>query len=456
MIVIRTSNKVYLEDPPESLLDKVKAALTLQNPAYLDAEKMNRWTGNLKKDLHFYEQNEIGLAIPRGCFPSLKRLCQETGETLQIIDRRRTHTEVDFSFTGVLRDFQEEAVENMTGYDIGTLCAPTGSGKTVMALAIIAKRRQPTLIVVHTKELLSQWRDRIETFLGIPKADIGLIGGGKKTIGKQITIGIVNSIYPIAETLKYYFGHLVVDECHRCPSRTFTEAVSAFDCRYLLGLSATPYRRDQLTKVIFWYLGQVGHKIEQQQLEAHKHIVPAEVIFRHTDFHPCADTSEEYSRALCELTQDTQRNTLIAGDVVLAAQNGTGACLVLTDRKEHAQSLSEAVEKQGVTTAVLTGDVSAKERTAIVGRLNAGEIPVLIATGQLIGEGFDCKGLTTLFLATPVSYHGRLVQYLGRVLRPAPGKSKAKVYDYVDPDGVLMAGAQKRLSVYRNNNWITN
>jgi superfamily II DNA or RNA helicase len=259
--------------------------------------------------------------------------------------------EIPFTFKGQLKPFQEEAVDGMLRKDFGTLAAPTGSGKTVMALAMIAARSQPTLVIVHTKELVNQWIERISSFLSIPAAEIGIIGDGKKTIGEYITVGIVNSVYTMADAIKEQIGFLVVDECHHAPSRTFTEAVSAFDCRYMLGLSATPYRRDGLSKLIYWYLGDCHHKIEQGDLIKSGDILRVDIITRETNFIPAADPVEEYSQMLSELTEDEERNALIAADVVTEAKSRNGVCLVLSDRKEHCNALNALVSRYGVKTA---------------------------------------------------------------------------------------------------------
>ena len=452
---IEISNHLVLTEIPDRIRQRLMTKLTFPNPAYADAVKMNRWTGNLDRELCIYQAKEHGgLIIPRGCFDSVKLAVRQAGESVQVEDHRRTLPEVDFTFAGTLKPFQDIAVQDMLRHDEGVLGAPTGSGKTVMALAIVAEHRQPTLIIVHNKELLNQWIDRIETFLDIPRAEIGQIGAGKKIIGKRITVGIVNSIYPHASLIKHLIGHLIIDECHQAPSRTFTEAVTAFDCRYILGLSATPYRRDGLSKLIYWHLGDRRHQVDRNALQEAWDIVPAEVFIRYTKFITRRDPSAEYSKMLSELTEDCSRNSLIAADVVRAASNGGGACLVLTDRREHAETLWAFVMRQGIKADVLTGELSARDREEIIGRLNAGSVPVVIATGQLVGEGFDCKCLTTLFMATPLSYHGRVIQYLGRVLRPAPGKEKARVYDYADENiGVLRASAIKRRAIYIQNQW---
>jgi superfamily II DNA or RNA helicase len=221
----------------------------------------------------------------------------------------------------------------------------------------------------------------------------------------------------------------------------------------MLGLSATPWRRDGLSRLIYWYLGDMVHEVDKQALVEAGHVLVADVVWRETDFRPSYDASEEYSRMLSELTQDPERNALIALDVAREAGNGGGVCLVLSDRKAHCEALRALLAGLGVEAAVLTGDLSNGDRQAVVEALDAGQVRVLIATGQLIGEGFDCKELSTLFLVTPIKFNGRLLQYLGRILRPAPGKDKAKVYDYLDPVGVLQNAARARQAEYMRNGW---
>lgn len=261
---------------------------------------------------------------------------------------------------------------------------------------------------------------------------------------------MVQTVYKCGDDIREYVGHIIVDECHRCPSRTFTQAVTAFDSKYMLGLSATPYRRDGLSRLIFWHLGDVVHEVKKEDLLETGDIVPAEVVIRETSFRTWLDPSEEYSTMLTELTRDPERNELIATDIVAEAKNGGGICLVLSDRKAQCETLKALLGLCDVQCEVLTGDVANGKRQAIIDRLNQGKIRVLIATGQLIGEGFDCKKLSTLFLATPIRFDGRVTQYLGRVLRPAPGKKKARIFDYVDNHvGVLKASAKGRQRVFR-------
>jgi len=361
--------------------------------------------------------------------------------------------ETDLTFSGSLKRFQAAAVKKMLTKEFGTLSAPTGSGKTVMALCMIAARRQPALIIVHTKELAFQWIAAIAQFLGIGESEVGLIGSGRHTVGEKITVALVQSLYRCADTVSQGVGHLVVDECHRAPSRTFTEAVTEFDSKYMLGLSATPWRRDNLSKLIFWHLGDVHWEIEKSQLVEEGHILRVEVVFRETSFDPYHDPVQHYSKMLLELTTDDDRNRLIASDVAKESAAGRGVCLVLSDRKKHCETLQAMLKyKHNVQADLLTGDLNNEERRHVLQRLNKGEVNVLIATGQLVGEGFDCKALSTLFLATPIRFSGRLIQYLGRVLRPDQGKKQARVFDYVDSGvDVLKAAARQRQRVYSDS-----
>jgi len=378
-------------------------------------------------------------------------LCRGHDIAYHIEDRRRTLPPIDLRFYGRLKPFQQKAVDRMGRRDFGTLSAPTGSGKTVMGLYLIAQRRQPTLVIVHTKDLALQWVERMQQFLDIPGDEIGFIGGGKKKVGNRVTVALVQSLYKCADEVSAHIGHLLVDECHRAPSRTFTDAVTEFDCKFMLGLSATPWRRDKLSQLIFWYLGDIHYKVAKAPLVEEGHIVETEVVWRETDFSPYYDPINEYSKMLSELTADDARNRQIVADVAAEVEAAVGVCLVLSDRKKHCENLQALLRfKHGVQADILTGDLTTEQRRAVIQRLEQDQVKVLIATGQLVGEGFDCRNLSTLFLATPIRFSGRVIQYLGRVMRPAPGKTKARVFDYVDVKvDALQAAARARLKVYR-------
>lgn len=451
MKIILTNN-LRLSDMDEEFRELLMEKLKIPNPKWLENERMGRWNRGVPKILRFYDTaGKKGLWIPRGYIRQLILLARKQNLEYTIDDRRRLLPSIALNFYGRLKPFQHDAVETMGAKEFGTLSAPTGCGKTVIALQMIAKRAQPAIVVVHTKDLAFQWVDRINEFLRIPKSDVGIIGAGKKRVGNQITVALVQSLYKCAEEISEYFGHIVVDECHRTPSRTFTEAVSEFDCKYMLGLSATPWRRDRLSKLIFWHLGDVHHEIDRSKMVAFGHILQAEVIERVTTFKPYYDPVNEYSKMLSELTSDDDRNMLIAADVSGVSSENTGICLVLSDRKKHCETIQFLLKyKFGVEAELLTGDLSTAQRQQVIDRLNLGEVKVLVATGQLIGEGFDCSDLSTLFLSTPIRFSGRLLQYLGRILRPGEKAKRARVYDYIDIHvDVLKTAADARKKVYQ-------
>lgn len=448
-MLLTVSHNARITGAPPNAARALRDRLTFPNPKYEENERKGFSTWNVPRYLCYLTQDKGSLAFPRGFTRQAIDILRLAKTSFSIDDQTRTLPSIDFKFTGELRDYQQQAVEATLKRQFGTLSASTGSGKTVMALDITAERQQPTLIIVHSQELAEQWIERIGEFLGIPAKDVGVIGGGKMRIGEKITVALVQSLHKCARKVAPHIGHLIIDECHKIPSRTFLEAVKAFDCRYMLGLSATPYRRDGLTSLIYLHLGDKVHEIDRRGLIDQGSIMHAEIITRETAFQSTVNPSAEYSHMLSELTQDQARNHLIVEDVAREAHNSDGVCLVLTDRTAHCETLARLLEEIGTEATILTGDLAKRKRSQIVKDINAGLVKVVVATGQLIGEGFDCKSLSTLFLASPVKFAGRLLQYLGRVLRPAPGKDKARVFDYVDTKvGVLVNAAKKRQRVY--------
>jgi superfamily II DNA or RNA helicase len=446
------SNKLVLHDIPAELYQLLIKRLEMPNPKWIENERLGRWNGKTPQTLKFYEHEPHGgLIIPRGYIRNLILSCRHRNITYELIDNRQELASVDFDFHGSLRPYQQSAVTKLLSKDFGTLSFPTGSGKTVVGLYMIAKRKQPAMVVVHTRDLVFQWMEKVREFLNIPTEEIGMIGGGKIEVGERITLAMVQTLYKCAANISQKIGFLLVDECHRAPSRTFTESVTAFDSKYMLGLSATPWRRDKLSKLIFWHLGDLHYKLERGELIKSGDVLEAEVIVRETNFRPYHDPSMEYTQMIAELVADDDRNRMIAEDIAKEARDHSGISLVLSDRKAHCETLKALLRyRHHIIAELFTGDLSPLERQNVLERLKRREFKVLIATGQLMGEGFDCRDLTTLFLTTPIRFKGRVLQYLGRVLRPAPNKKAARVFDYVDIHvEPLKTAARERLGVYQ-------
>lgn len=419
-----------------------KARLTIDNPKYAAAKKYGRWIGKkLKPQLKYYDPVPGGLRFPRGFSNQAVLLCRQLlGRDPKIVDNRRLLPEIDYQFVGALRPYQQEAMEAARGKSFGVIEAGTGSGKTVMALALIALRKQPTLVVVHTKELLYQWQERASQFLGSPP---GLVGDSQFELG-PLTIAIVNSARNRVAELVPHFGHLIVDECHRVPASLFTDVVSSFDCHYLLGLSATAYRSDdEMTKLIYFFMGDRLHQVDQAQLKATGAILAPEVIRTVTSFD--YRYRGDYQALIKALVHHEGRNLQIIGDVdKIAKEQDSGTVLVVSDRVEHCRLFEEKLQLRGVKVKLLHGQLAPELRQEIVEAVQAGEVKVLVATLQLISEGFDCPGLSSLFLTTPISFEGRLLQVIGRIMRPANNK-RPRVFDYIDENvPALLRSARAR------------
>ncbi|MCI5121848.1 MAG: ATP-dependent helicase, partial [Candidatus Electrothrix sp. AUS4] len=244
------------------------------------------------------------------------------------------------------------------------------------------------------------------------------------------------------------FGQLIVDECHRVPASLFTEVVSGFDTYYMLGLSATAFRREMgMTKLIYSYMGDRVHAVDSGMLAETGAVVRPDLIQHETEFF--APYSGEYPTLIKALPTDPKRNQQIVEDVVAMIQQGNeGTILLVSDRVAHCQTLLNNLQEKGIIAEMLTGSISLNARADIVRRVQKGEVQVLLSTLQLISEGFDCPGLATLVLATPIRFEGRLLQVVGRIMRPAEGK-KALVIDYVDAKvGVLLRSGLARADIF--------
>lgn len=443
--VLTVAGQCRLTGISRPFMAELQNRLTIDNPKYQAAKKYGRWVGrNFKQKLFFYEMAEASIVFPRGFAARSVELCKKyMGRGPQIEDCRRRLGEVEFNFQGELRPYQQEAVTAIQRKHFGVLVAGTGSGKTIMALAVIAQRRQPTLIIVHSRELMYQWEERIRQFMGL-KA--GLIGDSKFDL-QPLSIAIVNTARRRLDELVPCFGHLVVDECHRVPASLFTEVVTRFDSYFMLGLSATAYRReDGLTRLIYLYMGDRVHQVDPEKLRQSGAVLKPEFIQRATDFKYVFRGN--YQSLMNSLTKNAARNQQITDDIYQEALDSKGTILVVSDRVAHCQQLANLLVGKGLQVSILTGKQSARDRSAIVKSLHRGEVKVLVSTLQLVGEGFDAANLNTLVLTTPIKFSGRLHQVIGRILRPASGK-QPRVIDYVDDRvGVLKNSARIRRKAY--------
>ena len=429
---------------PVALRRVIGDALTVENPAYREAEERGRSTRDLEPELRYYRQADDGaLVVPRGAGDIVRALCKEHGVGYTVAHETVVAEPVVFAERVTLSAAQERAVGEMLARRTGVLCAPAGSGKTVMAMAMIARRQQPAVVIVHTRELAHQAIARAVAVLGLDEAEIGLIGDGQCRVGARLTVALVQSLARGIPPALRRVGFVLVDEAHHCPALQMMAVVSQFPARFIAGMTATPYRRDGLDRVIHFFLGETRATIDAADLA--DRLVHPRVIKRETGLRPEGDS---FSEIVGQLVADRARNALIVGDIVRGVKVGR-RCLVLSDRVEHVEELTRLLRAEGVAAAALHGRLGKKVRAQVVEDLATGALDVAVATGSLVGEGFDCPRLDTLFLATPVSFRGRVVQYIGRVSRSAPGKTDAIVMDYCDDNQMLWSTFRNRLGVYR-------
>ena len=424
-ILLQQNISVQRDGLTTPLINFLKEELNFTNSEYFIKKKSGKNTFGTEKYFKLVEETENQIIIPRGFIGKLLRFCKEQNLEFDFQDNRKLRNEISYTFNATLRNHQEKSIESVSKKDFGVIVAPPASGKTIMGLKIIADKRQPALIVVHRKQLLEQWQERVQAFLGIPKQEIGIIGQGKTKIGKQITIATIQSLPKQIEQIHNQFGTILVDECHHIPAETFRNTIDKLNTFYLYGLTATPFRKYNDDKLIFAFLGEIISEITSNEIENFQH---AQIIVRNTNldvpFNSKTDNFETLSKIL---VHDSERNKLILNDINKEIQKGK-RIVIITERKEHIDTLYIFL-KQSYEVVTLSGDDSESNRKSKRQTLLQGNFQVLITTGQYFGEGSDLPNINSLFLVYPFSFKGKLIQYIGRVQR---SEINPTIYDYRD------------------------
>lgn len=428
------ANQIYFEKAqlPQPLMNRLIRLAAFQNPEFYRAQAMRRSTWEFPRIIGCAENYPRHIALPRGCLDTAAKLLDENDIGLELIDERFTGESLSLKFTGQLRPDQEKAVKAMMAHDTGVLCAPTAFGKTVTAAALIARRGVNTLILVHRTELLKQWQERLRTFLNLDKSDLGAIGAGKRKPSGKIDIAVMQSLTrkgEIGDLIEQY-GHIVVDECHHISAVSFEHLLRKAKARYVLGLTATPIRRDGQHPIIFMQCGPIRHEASRPEGAPRSLTVLPRLLATPLS----SDSAMGIQYVFRQLADSVERSQRIIGDVLKAYRAGR-SIIVLTERTEHLDKLEMALTGRIENLFALHGRMPRKQRTGLLEALEAlpGNAPrVLLATGRLVGEGFDHPPLDTLMLAMPVSWKGTLQQYAGRLHREHASKSDVLIYDYVD------------------------
>ena len=440
---------------PPALVSSFKHLASLHNPDYYEKERLRFSTWNTPRLIRCYEETVDELLLPRGLREAATGLAREAGSRLEVRETPSTAPAIDVRLSATLDTDQQAAFGGLRDHDLGVLVAPPGTGKTVVGCAVIAHRATATLILVDRQPLLDQWRQRLQDHLGLNRRQVGAIRGGSGRLKGIVDVAMVQSLARRDDLreLTSGYGLVVVDECHHVPAVTFERVVRQIVAPAWLGLTATPYRRDGLEGLITMYCGPVRHRMSGGSTEDDG--IERVLAIHETDHLGSDDRGGEASPAIQTvfrgLVEDDVRTGRICADIAAASRAGRN-CLVLSQWTAHVRSLEARLDELGVKPAVLVGGVGMKERREIINALagaQPGDGVVLVATGSLLGEGFDCPPLDTLFLAFPIAFRGRIVQYVGRLLRPLEGKQRIEVHDYVDAKvPVLARMLTKRLAAY--------
>ncbi len=439
---------------PSPLLNQIKRLAAFQNPDFYRKQSMRLSTAMTPRVITCAEDLPQYVGLPRGCRPGVERLLREHGVALEVEDRRTTGERLNYRFQGKLTPVQEQAVNALRQHDIGVFVAPPGVGKTVVGTYLVAERNCSTLILVHRRPLLDQWIAQLSLFLGIEPKEVGQIGAGKETGNGRLDVAMIQSLVrkgKVKDQVANY-GQVIVDECHHLPAVSFECVLAEAKARYVVGLTATPLRRDGHHPITEMQLGPVRFSVDPKSRAAQRPFTQR-LIARETGFKTNGgERTHGIQELYAALIADDKRNRLILADVLRALEEGRSPIL-LTERKDHLEYFAEQLEQFARHLIVLQGGMGAKERRRVRERLSAipgNEERLVLATGRYIGEGFDDARLDTLFLALPISWKGTLIQYTGRLHRLHPGKTEVQIFDYVDREVPMLARMfEKRLRGYR-------
>ncbi len=456
-VQIVRANLLYIEKQglPPAMLNRLLRVAAFQNPEFYKAQAMRLPTYAKPRVIACGQDFPKHIAVPRGCLSDVLALLRAHHILPEIRDERFAGNPIEVEFDGQLRSVQEEAVGEVSEHDEGILCAPTAFGKTAVAAWLIAKRKVNSLVLVHRQQLLDQWRERLAMFLNLPVASIGQIGGGKAHRSGCVDVAVIQSLYQ-KEAVKDFvaeYGQVIVDECHHISAFTFEQVMREVKGKYVVGLTATPTRKDGHHPIIYMQCGPVRFNLSAKTM-AETNPFEHRVIPRHTDFRMPPDLDEVTIQDVYgALSTDTSRNEMIASDIALALSLGRSP-LLLTGRTEHLSYFATRLSSAAKHVFVLKGGMGTKQRRETAEAISAvpeNESRLILATGSYIGEGFDDARLDTLFLAMPISWKGTLQQYAGRLHRLHDNKRVVQVYDYVD-DGVLMLARmyERRLKGYNS------
>jgi superfamily II DNA or RNA helicase len=448
---------IPLEKLPSRVVAKLKKTASFANPEFYKRQRMRMQTYPLSRFIFSGELHPSEIILPRGVLDEVIKILTVAGAQVVIRDERVGRRKLKLDFDGELTSAQADAVKRLRKSDFGILMAPPGSGKTVMACALIAERKVSTLVLVHRQPLMEQWRERISTFLKVPPKEIGNLSGTKKKMTGKLDLAMLQSLTKLEDLsdIAQSYSQIIIDECHHIPATSFEDILKQLPARYVVGLTATPYRKDGLEKILFQQCGPI--RVELDDSEAR--LLQKSATIHETKFRLPPELGERppYHELIQHLTSDPSRNSIIAIQAIQALRANRFPML-MSDRKEHLDALANAIKEKSADEKLeivrLDGDLTSKQRKEALQTLQelkqSGVKVLLMSSASLIGEGFDLPALDTMILATPLSFEGRIIQYAGRIHRQSDGKDSVEIIDFVDfSNAMLIKMYRNRVKAYR-------
>lgn len=463
------ADKIYipLKSISAKVLNHLKRIAAFKNPEFYSKQALRLSTYSVPRIISCFDITDEYLAMPRGCEDAILSFLNDNNVKYSITDETSHGKKISVTFTGKEREEQTDAINALLTYSNGVLHATTAFGKTVTAAAIIARKKVNTLILVHSKALLTQWHECLTEFLDIdfkepeePKkrgrkkvfSPIGCLDSAGNSLHGIIDIALIqscldeNGVKPFVQD----YGMVIVDECHHVSSITFEHVLKSIKAHTVYGLTATPIRKDGQQPIIFMQCGPIRFSADAKSQIA-KQSFDRYLIPRFTSYRSITEDKQTITAMYQSLSEDTVRNDLIVKDICKVVDSGRTP-IILTNRTSHVTLLAEELRNTIPNVITLTGSGTTKDKRDALLRLQAispSEPLVIVATGKYVGEGFDYPRLDTLFLALPISWKGLVAQYAGRLHRENEGKKDVRIYDYIDiHEPVCDSMYRKRLKGY--------
>ncbi|WP_141051887.1 DEAD/DEAH box helicase [Aliarcobacter cryaerophilus] len=431
-IVLDSGINFPIQSLSKSFISKLKSFASFENPQIKLLLSLRKPLYNTPKYLKGYEESSEFLTLPRGLKEKLFEYLNYNLVKYKIIDNRVFEKIETKRILFTLRAEQEDAIKEILKYDSSICVAPPGFGKTLIGAKIFEQRAVKTLIIVNKNMLLDQWISRFVDYFGYKKSDIGFLGKSQNRLNGNIDIATMQSLNNIPELVENY-TQVIVDECHHIPALTFEQIVKNFKGKYILGLSATPNRKDELDPILYQQLGNISYEYKKPKTHTNRLLVIK------TEFTSSADN---YAAIINELVSNEDRNRQIVKTI---KENIDRKILLLSDRIEHLNLLENILKEEKIDFVSVHGSQNKKEQVENMQKVKTSSL--ILATSSFFGEGIDFPHLNTIIFATPISFYGRLIQYLGRIGR---GNQECLAIDFLDSKNAMLNSTyKKRLEGYK-------